>query len=179
MRIIILNITIAVATVIYISISVLFCNLLFNKRANGSLIKINENIIGLKNIGQEFTDNKYFHGRPSLNHYNNSNDGNSNLPYISTELKKTIEENSKSINKTDLNLISESASGLDPHITLNSAIIQIPRISQYSGIKETELLAIVEKSATPRIFGLFGENFVNVLELNLKLRELYGTKNRS
>ena len=179
-----LNIVMIVISVAYIAGSVLICNLILKERSNGSLIQINGNIIGSKYIGQEFTNNSFFHSRPSLNHYKNNISGNSNQAYDSSDLQSTIISNHKRIkevnngtNNIDLNLISESASGLDPHITLNSAITQIPRIAKYSGIKEAELLNIVEKKAVPRIFGLFGEKLVNVLKLNLTLREQYGTKN--
>lgn len=184
MKMIRLNIIIILASLLYITASVLFCNLFFNKNSNGSLIRINKEIIGSQHIGQEFINDKYFHGRVSLNHYNNYYSGNSNLAYTSRELKEITTNNylkfkelNKNTNSIDLNLISESASGLDPHITLNAAIIQIPRVSNFGKIEERKLLDLVEKSARPLAFGLFGEKLINVLEVNLKLRELYGTKN--
>lgn len=172
-------------TIIYILLSVSISNIVFNYQSTGSLIKENKTIIGSKLIGQEFIESSYFHNRPSANNYKNNISGSSNLPYYSEELKNITKERYEdfiSENKTkllDLNLISESASGLDPHITYKSALSQIERISSTGLITKDELISLVEKTSTPQICGLFGTKIVNVLELNLKLRDLYAAKSRT
>ena len=161
-------------TIFYLLASVLFSNIFSFYQANGSLIKLEKKIIGSKLIGQNFIGPSYFHPRPSINNYKNDISGNSNFPYYSSALKENITVNhthTKNINhnEPDLNLITESASGLDPHITYNGALTQIERISQFSTIPKEELINILNKTAKRRILGIFGEKIVNVLELNLKI----------
>ncbi len=172
-------------TIIYLLLSVSVSNLAFNYQSNGSLIKENGTILGSKLIGQEFSNNSYFHNRPSSNNYQNNISGSSNLPYYSEELQSLTKERYEdftSENRTkllDLNLISESASGLDPHITYKSALSQIERISSTGLTTKDEIINLIEKTSRPQICGLFGNKIVNVLELNLKLRDLYATKSRT
>lgn len=166
-------------TAIYIITSVLLSNLLFYYHSNGSLIKINNKTLGSKLIGQEFKSLKYFHNRPSQTNYNNNLSGNSNLPFYSKELKEQVFKtylNFKQINNNsipDLNLICESASGLDPHITYHGAVSQIERISNYGGINRDTIKTIIDKNARPRILGISGEKIINVLELNIELKKIY------
>lgn len=165
-----------VLTIFYLLASVLFSNILFWGQSKGSLIKIKKEIVGSKLIGQNFTSPSYFYPRPSLNNYKNDISGNSNFPFYSNILKDNISlnyTNTKNINhnEPDLNLISESASGLDPHITYTGALTQIERISQITHIPKEELIKIINTTAKPRILGIFGKRIVNVLELNLKIQE--------
>ena len=169
-------------TAVYIFSSVLFSNLLFYGKSNGSLIKINNKIIGSSLIGQEFKKSRYFTPRPSVNNYKNDISGCSNFPYYSEELKKDIQnryldfQNLNSGGNPDLNLISESASGLDPHITYNGAISQVTRISKTGGINNKEIIKIINKHSHKRILGLFGEKIINTLELNSELYKIYAKK---
>src|SRR3989338_627290 len=158
-------------TCLYVFSTVLISCIIMHNQANGSFIKTNNKIIGSKFIGQEFTSNKYFHGRPSLNHYKNDISGNSNFPFYSKELTENTLNNLKKYrsNAIDANLITESASGLDTHITYNGALLQIDRIAQSRGIAKEELLKLINKNAKPHIFGIFGEKIVHVLELNISL----------
>ena len=172
-------------TFIYLITSIMLTNLIFPNKSNGSLIKIKNKIIGSKLIGQEFTSNVYFHGRPSLHHYKNNISGNSSFPYFSTELIKNTQDNYSLFTKEnpnsipDLNLITESASGLDPHITYTSALNQTERITKFSHLDKEQVIKIVQKCSKPRIFSLFGDKIVNVLDLNLKLKDLYAKTSRS
>ena len=166
-------------TVIYIVSSVLLSNILFLRKSNGSLIKIDRKIIGSKLIGQEFKSSKYFHTRPSFNNYQNNISGSSNYAYYSKTLKESVLENYIKFmllnhdKNPDLNIITESASGLDPHITLEGALSQINRISNVTGISSEEIIKIVRKKSRGHILGLFGQKIVNVLELNSELQTLY------
>ena len=172
-------------TAIYVVSSVLLSNIFFPKKSNGSLIKIDSKIVGSKLIGQGFKSNKYFHNRPSFNNYKNNISGSSNYPYSSKKLKESVLENhvkfmllnhDKNLN---LNIITESASGLDPHITLAGALSQINRISNATGISTKEITKIVENKSRGYILGLFGQKITNVLELNLELQKLYAKTPRS
>ncbi len=174
-----------ILTAIYLLSSVSISSILFHYQSNGSLIRAGNKIIGSKLIGQEFTKETYFHNRPSANNYRNSISGCSNFSYYSEELQSFIKstyERFKSTNYNqlpELNLISESASGLDPHITYNGATNQVERISSTTGRNKEEIIKLIKKASRPRICGLFGEKIVNVLELNLKLRGLYAKKSRT
>ena len=166
-------------TIIYLFSSVFFSNLFFNNNSNGSLLILNKKVLGSKLIGQEFTSNNYFHSRPSQNNYKNNLSGNSNLSYYSKDLANLVLNNYQSTlkknlnNKPDLNLITESASGLDPHITYNGALSQADRISKSSSTSKELLIMIINEKSKPLIAGLFGEKIVNVLELNLELNKIY------
>lgn len=174
-----------ILTLFYLICSVFISNILFYYQSNGSLIKTGHKITGSKLIGQEFKNRSYFQNRPSANNYRNNISGCSNFSFYSEELQsfiKTTYENFKSTNNNkflDLNLISESASGIDPHITDNGAISQIERVSITTGLSKEEIMKLIEKASRRRICGLFGEKIVNVLELNLKLRDLYAKKSRT
>lgn len=169
-------------TAIYLILSVFLSNLLFFHKSNGCLIKVNDKIVGSRLLGQEFKNPKYFNLRPSLNSYKNNISGCSNFPYYSNELKAHTEKQYttfKNLNhgaEPDLNLISESASGLDPHITYSGAISQVNRVSKASGINNNEIIKIIKRHSKPRIFGLFGEKIINILELNLELSKIYAQK---
>jgi K+-transporting ATPase ATPase C chain len=152
-------------------------SILFNQHSNGSIITKNGKIVGSRLIGQEFTSNNHLHSRPSANNYKNNFSGNSNYAYKSEDLRTYIKNkynNFKTINNNsgDLNILSESASGLDPHITYEGATAQIKRISSSSKISENEVRGLIDKHAKPRIIGLFGEKIINVVELNLDLNKL-------
>ncbi|MBI3589957.1 MAG: potassium-transporting ATPase subunit C [Candidatus Melainabacteria bacterium] len=174
-----------ILTIIYVFTTVMLSNLLFHSNSNGSLIKANDKIIGSKLLGQNFTNAKYFHNRPSLYKYKNDISGNSNFPYYSKELKDYIANNYSEFLKLnhnttpDLNLITESASGLDPHITFKGAISQVNRIVNSSQLNKEKIIKLIQKKSSPRILGLFGEKIVNVLELNLELKKLYAKTTRS
>lgn len=164
-------------TIVYLFASVGISNLFLYQKANGSLIKSSNRIVGSRLLGQNFTKDIYFQGRPSLYNYKNNISGNSNYSYFSNDLSSQTLKNyhlfiEKDNNKPDLNIISESASGLDPHITYLGALSQTSRIGSLRNLKRETITSIIEKNAMPSIFGLFGQKIVNVLELNLELDEI-------
>ena len=174
-----------VFTGIYIISSVIISNVFFFNKANGSLVKLNNRTIGSRLIGQEFKSNIYFHNRKSLTGYKNDISGNSNFPFYSTKLKDEILRTHHDFiqtnenEKPDLNIITESASGLDPHLTYEGALSQVKRISRTSRLSNNEIISLINKNAKPFILGLFGKRIINVLDLNLELEKNYAKTSRS
>lgn len=156
--------------------------LLMPKQADGSLIRDDSGkVVGSELIGQNFTDPQFFHGRVSSIEYNAAGSGSNNYapsnPDMIDRTKASIEawkENNPDVPVSELpmDLVTNSGSGLDPHISPQAADIQIPRISKLTEIPEAELQQLVEKHTEGRDLGVFGEPRVNVLKLNLALREL-------
>lgn len=172
--------------------------LLFPKQSNGSLIESNGKKVGSILIGQNFTDNRYFHGRVSANNYNTYtkedekpvnegeirytgvSSGSTNLspsnPVLVERVKKDMDEllkNNPGISNENVptDILTSSASGLDPHISPEAARIQIPAVSIATGISETDLKGIVDSCTEVRTFGVFGEPRVNVLLANLEIQK--------
>lgn len=165
--------------------------MIFPWQANGSLVEKDGKVIGSALIGQVFTDDKYFHGRPSATTdtdpndptktidapYNAANSMGSNLgptsktliDRVSAAAEKLKTENS---NPIPVDLVTTSGSGLDPDITPAAAEFQIPRVAKARGMSEAELRDLVASHTRGRTFGVIGEPYVRVLELNLALDEL-------
>ena len=152
----------------------------FPHQATGSMLYQNNKLLGSALIGQEFTDPKYFWGRISETSpvaYNSSSSSGSNLgpsnPALIEKVKVRIralkEFDPDNTNPVPIDLVTSSASGLDPHISIAGAYYQIPRVARMRGLTEDTVKAIVNKHTNSRIFGLIGEPVVNVLELNLEL----------
>jgi K+-transporting ATPase ATPase C chain len=148
--------------------------------ADGSIVYYKGKPVGAKNIGQEFTGGSFFHGRPSAagDGYDAMKSGASNLgpsnPRLVAELKarikRLLEENPGiRVNEIPVDLITGSGSGLDPHISVSSAVLQVKRVSVATGIPERELSRLIQRYTTGRFLGIFGEPRVNVLELNLEV----------
>jgi K+-transporting ATPase ATPase C chain len=154
---------------------------LFPAQAQGSLIVDSKgNVVGSRLIGQNFAADKYFHPRPSAagNGYDAANSSGSNLGPTSKKLADTIAQNiadyrsqnglSNNIN-VPADAVTASGSGLDPHISITNAIIQLPRVAKARGMEVAEVLALMRKNTDPPSLGFLGEPGVNVLELNLAL----------
>lgn len=156
--------------------------LIMPNNANGSLIKdASGNVVGSELIGQKFADPKYFQGRVSSIDYNAAGSGSNNYapsnPDMLQRTQDSIEAWKKDnpdvpISKLPIALITNSGSGLDPHITPESAEVQVFRISKLTGVVATDLEKLVEKHTEGRDLGVFGEPRVNVLKLNLDLQTL-------
>ncbi|MGL6183865.1 MAG: potassium-transporting ATPase subunit KdpC [Clostridium chrysemydis] len=164
---------------------------LFKDKANGSIVVLNGKEVGSSLISQKFTKDKYFISRPSFVNYNesynnepvNATSGSQNLGPTSSELKENTKNNineflrkNKEVKKEDISeeLISQSGSGLDPDITINGALIQIPRISKNTGISEEKLKELVLNNKKGKFLGMYGEERVNVLGLNIEIDKLIG-----
>ncbi|KON90042.1 potassium-transporting ATPase subunit C [Sporosarcina globispora] len=151
-------------------------------RADGSLIYNEKNeVIGSELIGQSFTSPEYFHGRVSSIEYDGAGSGSNNYAPSNQEMidrtKDSVEawkaaNPSTPINEVPIDLVTNSGSGLDPHISPEAAFAQVGRISELTGIDQQALRDLVEKHTEGKELGLFGEERVNVLKLNLDLMEL-------
>ncbi len=150
---------------------------LFPQQANGSLIVMDGKTYGSELIGQQFDDPKYFWGRPSAAGYNAVASSGSNLGPMNPSLEEVIQARMDALQSADPNnslpmpvdLVTASASGLDPHISVAAALYQVSRVAATRGLSEAEVEALVEKYTEGRQFGIFGEPRVNVLSLNLAL----------
>lgn len=151
--------------------------LLWEGPSGGSPVRFRGEIVGSKLIGQDFDDNRFFHGRPSSIDYDAMRSGSRNLGPNNPELEDRVEENLLRISnfyenenlRVPSDLVTESGSALDPHISYRSAIFQVPRVSEYTDIPENELEEMVRSCAEDKLLGLFGTKRVNVLELNIEV----------
>jgi len=167
---------------------------LFPRQAQGSLVERNGTVVGSELIGQVFESDKYFHGRPSATTtpdpndstktvpapYNAANSGGSNLgpsnkaliDRVQGDIDKLKQENPSMPVPNDL--VTTSASGLDPHISPEAALFQVPRIAKARNQPEDRIRQFVADHTEGRLFGLLGEPRVNVLLLNVALDQLAG-----
>ncbi len=176
--------------------------LIFPHQANGNLITVNGQTVGAENVGQEFTEDYYMWSRPSAYHYNvyvEDEDGNQyyndgtefaglgsgsnnyapSNPALEERVEADIEaflEKNPSVKREDIptDLLTASGSGLDPHISPESAEIQIPRIAEASGLSEDEIREIVAANTEGKTLGVFGEEKVNVLKVNIEIAQAMG-----
>jgi K+-transporting ATPase ATPase C chain len=154
---------------------------LFHDKANGSLIvDQNGTVRGSKLLGQNFSDPKYFHPRPSLagNGYDAANSSGSNLGPTSQKLRDAIrdritayraENNLSDTEPVPADAVTASGSGLDPEISLRNAELQVSRVGKAHGLSEDKVRELVQQNTDGRDLGVFGEPGVNVLGLNLAL----------
>lgn len=156
---------------------------LFPQQAAGSLIERDGKLIGSRLIGQNFTDPQYFWGRPSATApqpYNAAASGGSNLGPLNPVLKDAVESRVKALRTADpgntqpvpIDLVTASASGLDPHISPAAADYQIARVARARGLAPQAVRNLVVQHTEARQWSVFGESRVNVLELNLALDAL-------
>jgi K+-transporting ATPase ATPase C chain len=162
---------------------------LFPKQAQGSLIEKDGKVVGSALIGQEFKDDKYFHGRPSATSapdpadsaktvpapYNAANSSGSNLGPTSKALNDRIKEDVEKLKAENpaapvpVDLVTTSGSGLDPDISPEAALFQVPRVAKARNLPEDRVRQLVATQTEGRFAGLLGEPRVNVLALNLAL----------
>ena len=161
-------------------------------QAQGSLIERDGKVIGSALIGQDFTSDKYFHGRPSATTapdpndstksvpapYNAANSGGSNLGPSNKALIDRVKGDLAKLQKENpgtpvpIDLVTTSASGLDPEISPAAALFQVPRVAKARNVPEERVRQLVEANTEGRLFGLLGEPRVNVLKLNIALDHL-------
>lgn len=161
-----------------------FAQIFYQSKANGSMIVNNKKIIGSELIGQMFTKPEFFWGRPSAINNNPMPSGGSNLSPVSKEFKTQFQARIDTIRKYHGNievnhipkdLLFASASGVDPHISPEAAYFQVDRIASFRKFddkKKNMIKVIINNSIEPPQFYIFGESRVNVLLLNLRLKQL-------
>ena len=175
---------------------------IFPSQSKGSLVEVNGEAVGAKYVGQEFTEDYFMKGRPSAYHYNTYyedgegsrfyNDGSEfaglasgsnnyapSNPALAERVEADIEaflEANPTISREDIpaDLMTASGSGLDPHISPEAAAIQIPALAEASGLSEETLKEIVADNTTGKLLGVFGEETVNVLGVNLGIARAMG-----
>jgi potassium-transporting ATPase KdpC subunit len=177
-----ISILMTIATTILLGIVYPFAvtalaQLIFPREANGELITRNGKIVGSRLIGQPFSSPGYFHSRPSAagNGYDANNSGGSNLGPTNKMLIDRVNGDGQKLQAENptmpvpMDLLTTSASGLDPHISPEAAEFESPRVARERGMTESDVRARVERHTEGRQLGLLGEPRVNVLELNLDL----------
>jgi potassium-transporting ATPase KdpC subunit len=167
-------------------------SLVFSKQANGGMIERNGAIVGSSLIGQNFVSDRYFHGRPSATlgpdpadasksvdaPYNAANSAGSNLGPTSKKLVDRVnaaieaEFAAGRIDVVAADAATTSGSGLDPHISPQFALAQVPSVAKARGLSETQLRSLLDAHIEGRVFGVIGEPRVNVLQLNIALDAL-------
>ncbi len=178
--------------VIYPFVTTGIASVLFPYQARGSLIERDGKVIGSALIGQNFSEARYFHGRPSATvaadptdasktvaaPYNAANTGGSNLGPTSKVLIERMTSDVERLKRQNpgmqvpTDLVTTSASGLDPDISPDGALFQVPRVAKARGLPEARIRDLVEQQIEGRTFGILGEPRVNVLALNLALDAL-------
>jgi potassium-transporting ATPase KdpC subunit len=189
------------AILIFVTMTVLFglaypfamtgvSQLLFPQKANGSIIVLDKRVVGSSLIGQNFTGPKYFYGRPSAleKPYDASNSGGTNFGPSNTKFLQEVGKRIEKVRKENLldpgapvpaDLVLASASGIDPHISVEAAMLQAPRIARARGLQEQEVQNLIANHVEGPLFGFFGGKRINVLRLNLSLDELNRRKGQA
>lgn len=173
--------------IVYPLVTTGVAQVIFPSQANGSMVCVNGKPIGSSLIGQYWTQPQYFEGRPSVTNnlsgtpapYEADNSAGSNLGPTNSALIQTVQQRIDQLKKENpdvpagtpipADLVTASASGIDPDISVAAAYYQIPRVAKARGISQASLQQIVNQHIQGRFLGLFGEPVVNVLEVNLAL----------
>jgi K+-transporting ATPase ATPase C chain len=172
--------------IVYPLVVTLAAQVLFHDKANGQLIEQDGKVIGSRIIGQAFSSPGYFHSRPSAagTGYDATSSGGTNLGPTNKKLVDAVKAAAEAAQKENpgapvpVDLVTSSASGLDPHISPAAADFQVPRVAHERGISEDDVRRAVETHTTGRQWGFLGEAVVNVLELNLALDGQYPMKKK-
>ncbi len=147
----------------------------------GETLTVNGKVVGYAKVGQSFTEDKYFQGRPSAVDYNASGSGGSNKGPSNPDYLKTVQDRVDSflvhnpeIKKSEIptDIVTASASGLDPNISVQAAKIQVKRIAKIRGISESNLQQLIVNNTEKPLAGMFGPEKINVLKINIALDNL-------
>jgi K+-transporting ATPase ATPase C chain len=157
----------------------------FGDRADGSLVRVDGRVIGSTSIGQSWGGEGWFHGRPSAVGYDATTSGGSNLGPTSRNLADDVERRVRAILELEepfvsglrpedvpADLVTASASGLDPHISVSAAELQAPRIAAVNGLSLEQVEQLIDEHTEPPTLGFLGQERVNVLQLNLALASI-------
>lgn len=174
------GILILICSVIY-PLAIAAFGMLIPDEGSGEKISEHNLVVGYENIGQKFTDDKYFQGRPSAVDYNaagsgGSNKGGTNPDYLTIVQARidTFLVHNPEVNKSDIpsDIVTASGSGLDPNISVKAAKIQVARIAKIRNRSEKEINALIDKLVEKPLLGIFGPEKINVLKLNIALNRL-------
>lgn len=199
---VILTVTLMIlCSVVYPLVLTGISQLAFHKQANGNLVKVNGEAVGSELVGQNFTDERFFKGRVSSVNYNTYTEedlisdeegnvaysgvssGSYNYGASNPELKARVEASideflkaNPTVKKEEIpaDLLTASGSGLDPHISVKSAEIQVPTIAKATGLSEDELKQMIKDNTEGKVLGILGEEKVNVLTLNISVAKAIG-----
>lgn len=147
-------------------------------KGEGETVTYKGKVVGYANIGQSFTSGQYFQGRPSAVAYNAAGSGGSNKGPSNPDYLKTVQDridtflvHNPGIRKADIpaDLVTASGSGLDPHISPQAALVQVPRVAKMRNVSEERVKQLVQQQTKGPLFGLFGPSTINVLQLNIAL----------
>src|SRR5450759_5039155 len=163
--------------VVYPLVMTAVAQVLFRDKANGQLISRDGKVIGSRIIGQPFTGPGYFHSRPSAagDGYDAANSGGTNFGPTNQKLLDRVKQDVATLQKENpgqpvpVDLVTTSASGLDPDVSPAGAEFHVPRIARERGLSEAQVRQIIQQHTEQRTWGLLGEPRVNVLEVNLAL----------
>lgn len=169
-----------VTGVIYPLVVTGIAQVVFPQQANGSLIVKDGKAVGSELIGQQFDDPSYFWGRPSAANYNAAASSGSNYGPLNPALMDMVQTRIDALKAADpdntlpipVDLVTASGSGLDPHISVASALYQVSRVATARGLNEADVIALVNQYTEGHQFGFLGEPRVNVLLLNIALDEI-------
>jgi K+-transporting ATPase ATPase C chain len=172
-------VTVVLFGIVYPIVMTLISELVFPSQANGSLVYVGGRAVGSSIIGQMWKKPQYFHGRPSAagNGYDPTSTGATNLGPTSKKLVDTTraaikaiqKENPVAVGDVPMDLVTTSASGLDPDISPEGAYYQAPRVAKARNISVDAVRAVIASHIVPRTLGLLGEPHINVMQLNLAL----------
>ena len=165
--------------------------IIFPNQANGSLVEMDGKVVGSTLVGQDFTDERLFHCRPSAYNYNTYtqedkengiytglSSGSNNYAVSNPKLKERLNQDiikflkeNPTITRDEIpsDIITASGSGLDPHISVEAANVQVDRIVKNTQLSEAKVKDLIKKNTVGKLLGIFGEETVNVIELNLSL----------
>ena len=165
--------------------------IIFPNQANGSLVEMDGKVVGSTLVGQDFTDERLFHCRPSAYNYNTYtqedkengiytglSSGSNNYAVSNPKLKERLNQDiikflkeNPTITRDEIpsDIITASGSGLDPHISVEAANVQVDRIVKNTQLSEAKVKELIKKNTVGKLFEIFGEETVNVIELNLSL----------
>ena len=174
-----LLISILLTSVLYVLAVTGIGNLAWQGPAQGTLVKLDGEVVGSKLIGQSFSSDKYFHPRPSSKSYDAMDSGSANLSpenekltRRATEILEKLKKEGVSPEEVPVSFVTESGSALDPHIVPESAYLQVPRVSEATGIDPERLREMIEGLTQGKFLGLYGQKRVNVLALNTEIEKI-------
>lgn len=166
----------------YVFVLWIFAQIASPNKGNAELVTFNGKVVGASNVGQTFTKEIYFWGRPSAVNYAADASGGSNKSITNKEYLKDVEARIDTFlvrhpylkrSEIPIEMVTASGSGLDPDITPQCAYIQIKRVAKARGMSESAVKEVVEKQIQKPFLGIFGTEKINVLKLNVALEELY------